>query len=128
MSTALIQEAWCIGCTKCIQVCPVDAIIGSAKWMHTVLSQVCTGCGACIEPCPMDCIELLPNTDPLFDPLEAEKRTHQREQRLHIEQTQQKTPIERPVIPSESRQTKPLSIKEEIAAAVARAKAKKRSF
>jgi electron transport complex protein RnfB len=56
---ARIDEAVCIGCTKCIQACPVDAIIGSAKLMHTVLASECTGCELCLEPCPVDCIEMV---------------------------------------------------------------------
>ncbi|MGF6594199.1 electron transport complex protein RnfB [Pseudomonas sp. 2835] len=59
---AYIREAECIGCTKCIQACPVDAIIGAAKLMHTVISAECTGCDLCIAPCPVDCIDLLPLT------------------------------------------------------------------
>jgi electron transport complex protein RnfB len=55
---AVIQEATCIGCTLCIQACPVDAIMGSAKQMHTVVEDYCTGCRLCVPPCPMDCIEL----------------------------------------------------------------------
>lgn len=54
-----ILEAECIGCTLCIQACPVDAIIGATKQMHTVLTDVCTGCNLCIEPCPVDCIEVV---------------------------------------------------------------------
>ena len=57
---ALIREAECIGCTKCIQACPVDAIIGASKAMHTVLADLCTGCELCIPPCPVDCIDLVP--------------------------------------------------------------------
>jgi electron transport complex protein RnfB len=57
---ALIVEADCIGCTKCIQACPVDAIVGGAKFMHTVLEDLCTGCGLCLPPCPVDCIEMVP--------------------------------------------------------------------
>jgi Na+-translocating ferredoxin:NAD+ oxidoreductase subunit B len=57
---AWIDEAACIGCAKCIQACPVDAIVGAAKFMHTVVSQDCTGCELCIPPCPVDCIELRP--------------------------------------------------------------------
>ena len=56
---ALIREAECIGCTKCIQACPVDAIIGGSKLMHTVLPELCTGCELCIPPCPVDCIDLV---------------------------------------------------------------------
>jgi Na+-translocating ferredoxin:NAD+ oxidoreductase subunit B len=57
---ALIDEKWCIGCTKCIAVCPVDAIIGANKKMHTVLQAVCTGCDLCLPVCPVDCISLQP--------------------------------------------------------------------
>ncbi|HTQ98690.1 MAG TPA: electron transport complex subunit RsxB [Candidatus Acidoferrum sp.] len=57
---AFIREAECIGCTKCIQACPVDAILGSAKHMHTVIESECTGCDLCVEPCPVDCIDMLP--------------------------------------------------------------------
>lgn len=58
-ATAMIHEEDCIGCTKCIQACPVDAIVGAAQWMHTIVGQECTGCGLCVEPCPVDCIELV---------------------------------------------------------------------
>jgi len=57
---AYIREAECIGCTKCIQACPVDAILGAAKLMHTVITSECTGCDLCVEPCPVDCIEMRP--------------------------------------------------------------------
>lgn len=56
---ALIREDECIGCTKCIQACPVDAIVGAAKLMHTVLADLCTGCELCLPPCPVDCIDLV---------------------------------------------------------------------
>jgi len=55
---ARIIEAECIGCTKCIQACPVDAIIGTSKLMHVVLPDLCTGCGLCVPPCPVDCIDM----------------------------------------------------------------------
>ena len=58
---AVIVEADCIGCTKCIQACPVDAIVGAAKLMHTVISDDCTGCELCVPACPVDCIALLPS-------------------------------------------------------------------
>ena len=59
-SVVIIRETECIGCTKCIQACPVDAIIGASKRMHTVLSEWCTGCNLCILPCPVDCIDIVP--------------------------------------------------------------------
>ncbi|PKH77437.1 electron transport complex subunit RsxB [Pseudomonas sp. Choline-02u-1] len=88
---AFIREAECIGCTKCIQACPVDAIVGAAKLMHTVLIDECTGCDLCVAPCPVDCIEMHPlpaNTIAVvgglaFDLEEqrarAEKRDHARQ-------------------------------------------------
>lgn len=60
LANARIDEAACIGCTLCIDACPVDAIVGAAKRMHTVLSALCTGCELCIPPCPVDCIRMLP--------------------------------------------------------------------
>jgi Na+-translocating ferredoxin:NAD+ oxidoreductase subunit B len=56
---ALIDEALCIGCTLCIQACPVDAIVGAAKQMHTVVPELCTGCDLCVAPCPVDCIAMI---------------------------------------------------------------------
>ena len=56
---AFIREQECIGCTKCIQACPVDAIVGAAKLMHTVIADECTGCDLCVEPCPVDCIDMI---------------------------------------------------------------------
>ena len=56
---AVIDEATCIGCTKCIQACPVDAIVGASKLMHTVIASWCTGCELCLPPCPVDCIALV---------------------------------------------------------------------
>ncbi|WP_334018780.1 electron transport complex subunit RsxB [Alteromonas sp. S015] len=57
---AFIREDECIGCTKCIQACPVDAILGAAKHMHTVITDECTGCDLCVDPCPVDCIDMVP--------------------------------------------------------------------
>ncbi|MGA1151153.1 MAG: electron transport complex subunit RsxB [Flavobacteriaceae bacterium] len=59
-SVAIIDEKTCIGCTLCIQACPVDAILGSAKHMHTIIEKECTGCELCLPPCPVDCIEMVP--------------------------------------------------------------------
>jgi electron transport complex protein RnfB len=60
---AFIDEALCIGCTLCIQACPVDAILGAAKQMHTILPDLCTGCDLCVAPCPVDCIVMIPVTN-----------------------------------------------------------------
>ncbi len=61
---AWVDEAWCIGCTLCIEACPVDAIVGAPKRMHGILADGCTGCELCLPPCPMDCIQMLPLGDP----------------------------------------------------------------
>lgn len=64
---ARIREDECIGCTKCLQACPVDAIVGAAKQMHTVIASECTGCDLCVEPCPVDCIDMIPLPTTLRD-------------------------------------------------------------
>ena len=64
-AVAYIREDECIGCTKCIQACPVDAILGAAKQMHTVIVSECTGCDLCVEPCPVDCIDMIPQQESL---------------------------------------------------------------
>jgi len=61
---ALIDEQRCIGCMKCLPPCPVDAIVGARKQMHTVIAAACTGCELCVAPCPVDCITMVPATDP----------------------------------------------------------------
>jgi electron transport complex protein RnfB len=63
MTVAVIDEAWCIGCTLCLKVCPTDAILGSNKVMHTVIEAACTGCDLCLPVCPVDCIEMIPISD-----------------------------------------------------------------
>lgn len=68
---AVIREDECIGCTICIQACPVDAIIGASKLMHTVLTDICNGCELCVAPCPVDCIDMIV----LSDKTELEKTT-----------------------------------------------------
>lgn len=111
---AVIREAECIGCTKCIQACPVDAIVGSAKLMHTIITDACTGCELCIPPCPVDCISLLPAPAPTADKInERRERLHTRNNRLNKnEKTAEK------ITSADER-------KQQLLAALARAKTKK---
>ena len=59
-AVALVDETRCIGCTRCIDACPVDAIVGAQGFMHTVIAAYCTGCELCLPPCPVDCIDMVP--------------------------------------------------------------------
>jgi electron transport complex protein RnfB len=88
-SLAKIREADCIGCTKCVQACPVDAIVGSAKLMHAILTTECTGCGLCVEPCPVDCIEMKHTNEPAYDRNLARKRFEAKKIRKLREQHEQ---------------------------------------
>jgi Na+-translocating ferredoxin:NAD+ oxidoreductase subunit B len=83
---AHIVEADCIGCTKCIQVCPVDAIVGAAKLMHTVIADDCTGCELCVPACPVDCIVLLPMPEAQLDLAHADAaRAHFQRHEVRLE-------------------------------------------
>lgn len=82
LSIAIIDEADCVGCTKCIQACPVDAIIGSHKLMHAVIDHECIGCGLCVAPCPVDCIEMVESSLPIYDKDLAKQRVKARKMRL----------------------------------------------
>lgn len=76
--TAVIDEAHCIGCTLCIQACPVDAIVGANQLMHTVLPDQCTGCELCVAPCPVDCIAMVPaNREWTLQDAAAARQHHQ---------------------------------------------------
>ena len=76
-TVAVIREEECIGCAKCIIACPVDAILGAAKLMHTVIETECTGCDLCVEPCPVDCIDMIarPRAAEWYWPLPSAVRT-----------------------------------------------------
>ncbi len=85
-AVAIIDETHCIGCTFCLRACPVDAIIGAAKQMHTVITEECTGCERCIAPCPMDCISMKPIADPVTPEARLRSAARARERyhfRLH---------------------------------------------
>ncbi len=84
-SVAFIDEASCIGCVKCIVACPVDAIAGASKQMHTIISAECTGCELCIPSCPIDCIVMQPRENADFLPMHAKKRYENRLHRLEKE-------------------------------------------
>ena len=125
---ALIREAECIGCTKCIQACPVDAIIGSGKLMHSVLADECTGCGLCVEPCPVDCIELVSLPAPAYDKELARNRFNAREVRLLREEQDKQQAYRQKrtlVAPTVGQQQDKVAKQDYILQALERAKAKK---
>lgn len=113
---AHIREDECIGCTKCIPACPVDAIMGTGKQLHTVLITECIGCELCVAPCPVDCIDMLPLPEAQHLPVIAYQRHLAKQQRLLLLSSQKKT-------------TQTLSAREqlqaEIQASVARARQKR---
>jgi electron transport complex protein RnfB len=89
MEIAVIDEQTCIGCTLCIEACPVDAIIGASKQMHTVITACCTGCELCIPPCPVDCIRMIPAAHPVWSQQDADaarERFNLRNLRVQCEQ------------------------------------------
>ena len=95
---AFINEAQCIGCTLCIQACPVDAILGAPRQMHTVLTELCSGCDLCVAPCPVDCIAMRPATgaDAVWDAgraRAARARFEARKQRLAREEAERYGPL-----------------------------------
>jgi electron transport complex protein RnfB len=79
---ALIDESRCIGCAKCLVVCPTDAIVGAERWLHTVIVSECIGCGLCLPPCPVDCIEMRTVAQKPFDDALARQRVKARKARL----------------------------------------------
>jgi len=83
-TVARIDEARCIGCVRCIDACPVDAIVGARGLIHTVVAELCVGCDLCLPPCPVDCIEVVPAPAPwtAADAREAKRRAAARKARL----------------------------------------------
>jgi electron transport complex protein RnfB len=90
---AVIDEGLCIGCVKCIHACPVDAIVGASKMMHTVIADWCTGCELCIPPCPVDCIALVPVAR-LPDPGLSRERHASRAARLERDEAERAARME----------------------------------
>lgn len=143
---AVIDEAWCIGCTLCVKACPVDAIIGTNKHMHTVIEPDCTGCELCIPVCPVDCISLVPvHAEPAptgWAAWSAEQADRAREQYAwhqqrtrrakveHDERLQAKAEHKLAHLPEVSKLTEPAELDAKravIEAALARARARRRS-
>jgi Na+-translocating ferredoxin:NAD+ oxidoreductase subunit B len=132
-----IDEAQCIGCALCIKACPVDAIVGAAKRMHTVIESECTGCDLCIPPCPVDCIHVEITADSMPAPEEAQRRAHharrryqQRNERLaRLQRERDERRAEKKATLAPAPASAPATSKDErqavIQAAIARARAKR---
>jgi len=137
---ALIDEHWCIGCTLCIDACPVDCIVGAAKRMHTVIDDLCTGCELCIPVCPVDCIAMVDTTSPATgwqawsQPAAARARQRYehrqlrlaREQQEHDQQMAQRAAHKLAELEQHSRITDPSALQRKragVAAALARSSA-----
>ena len=125
---AQVREAECIGCTKCIRACPVDAILGASKQMHVVLTEVCNGCELCLESCPVDCIDMLPlpARDEAADKALATVSRHRFYAREHRLSTQQQAARQQYQQAKFAEQKQSVAARQEaIKAAVARAKKKR---
>ena len=139
---AVIDEAWCIGCTLCLDACPVDSILGAHKRMHTVIDDLCTGCELCVPVCPVDCIALVPVTGaatgwqawspPQADEARQRYRFHlqrrARSQAEHDDALAAKAAAKLADLPAHSQHTDPAVLarkREVIEAALARARARK---
>jgi Na+-translocating ferredoxin:NAD+ oxidoreductase subunit B len=98
-AVALIDEPRCIGCTLCIEACPVDAIAGARGFLHTVIADYCIGCELCVAPCPVDCIAMVPSPRAwtAADAKEAQKRARARKRRIPV-QSPRKSAAERRAI------------------------------
>jgi len=125
---AVIDESVCIGCTLCIQACPVDAIVGTGRMMHTVIESECTGCELCIPPCPVDCIDLVENRDATPPRERADHfraRYAARDERLAREAEERRRRRAARRVRLQARDDRERK-REEIAAAVARARSRRR--
>jgi len=98
-AVALIDEARCIGCTRCIDACPVDAIAGAQSFMHTVIAAYCTGCELCLPPCPVDCIDMVGAPGPWTgaDASGAKRRARVRKKRI-ADENPKNIPVDRKAV------------------------------
>lgn len=131
---AFIREEECIGCMKCITACPVDAIVGAAKLMHTVISDACTGCELCVAPCPVDCIDMLTTAAPATEAAFYQQadmarqrfyRHNERLAQLALDSQKQHADVIKPNKMLTKKDDPLAARKDFIAAAIARAKLKK---
>ncbi|MDQ6645840.1 MAG: electron transport complex subunit RsxB [Pseudomonadota bacterium] len=121
---ARIVEADCIGCTKCIQACPVDAIVGASKLMHTVIADDCTGCELCVPTCPVDCIVLLPMPTQQIDQAHADAaRDHFQRRESRLEKIRREREAE---LAARKADVDSAAARNPVLEALARAKARKR--
>jgi electron transport complex protein RnfB len=121
---ARIEERACIGCTLCIAACPVDAIVGAAKLVHTVLARRCTGCELCLPPCPVDCIALVPRERSWTPAEKARARVHARVRAERLTAPSLARAAAAPPAPSADDAARHAR-REAIAAALARARARR---
>jgi electron transport complex protein RnfB len=119
---AVIDEAACIGCTLCIEACPVDAIIGAAKRMHAILPSLCSGCELCIAPCPVDCIAMVPAQREWTREDARDARLRHDERRARLARNE-RIASRKPVAPPSEKDKRQAAI----AAALARARARRAS-
>jgi electron transport complex protein RnfB len=101
---ALIDESVCIGCTKCLPPCPVDAIVGARKQMHTVVAELCTGCELCIAPCPVDCITMVARQSPAPEANANRARFH-----AHVHRTERRAEEQAAVLAARKQAARPSS-------------------
>ena len=126
MLTAIIREDDCIGCSRCIPACPVDAIVGTNKFLHSVLLDECIGCGLCVAPCPVDCIDMVPLAEvlPAAESIDKSARGIKAKQRHKARQLRLQQESQRNLPEYSSKEERQAIMKSEIQAALQRTRAK----